>query len=365
MNPLESFKDLDDPRIDRKKVYPLETIIFLTISATVAGAETWVDVEDFGKLKLEWLKKFVTCPDDRIPSHDTIGDLYKRLDAEQFELCFIDWVGQVCNISKGELISIDGKRLRGSYDRHDSKAAIHMVSAWASSNELVLGQVKVNEKSNEITAIPKLLEVLELKGAIISIDAMGCQKEIAKQITEQEADYILALKGNQSALKDEVEELFRREATQDEDEQTEKGHGRIETRKCSVITDLEFIDERTKWTGLSSLIRIQSTRYNILTQAETTEQRFYISSLRTDAKTFNCYIREHWGIENKLHWTLDVLFNEDRSRVRKGNADENFSIIRRIALNLIKLDKTPKVSQRIKRHRAAWSNDFLEQLLRL
>lgn len=365
MNPIESFSNLSDPRIDRTKIYPLETIIFLTIAAVVAGAETFVDVEDFGNLKLNWLKKYVPCPEDRIPSHDTIGDFYSRIDAQEFENCFVNWVSQVCGISDGELISIDGKRLRGSYDRHDSKAAIHMVSAWASSNEIVLGQVKVNGKSNEITAIPTLLDILEIKGAVISIDAMGCQTKIAEKIIKEEADYILALKDNQGALKEQVEPYFDVAPIYSEDEHTIKNHGRIEIRKCSMITDLRLIEETRHWKGIKAVVKIESTRIEVLTSKQTKENRYYITSLKTGAKHLNQLIRGHWAIENKLHWTLDVLFKEDLSRIRKDNAPENFSIIRRIALNLIKLDKTPKVSQRIKRHRAAWSETFLEQLLKI
>ena len=365
MNPLSSFSSLTDPRIDRTKIYPLESIIFLTIAAVVAGAETFVDIEEFGILKLDWLKKYVSCPDDRIPSHDTIGDFYSRIDSQEFENCFVDWISQVCGISNGELISIDGKRLRGSYDRYDNKAAIHMVSAWASSNEVVLGQVKVNEKSNEITAIPVLLDVLEIKGAIVSIDAMGCQTKIAEKIIEEKADYILALKGNQGALKEQVESYFNAAPIYSEDEYTIKDHGRIESRKCSVITDLELIEETQHWKGIKAVVRIESKRTQVLTSKKTTENRYYITSLDKNANELNQLIRGHWGIENKLHWVLDVVFNEDLSRVRKNNAPENFSIIRRIALNLIKLDKTPKVSQRNKRNRAAWSDKFLEQILKI
>jgi predicted transposase YbfD/YdcC len=365
MNLLENFSQLTDPRVDRTKVYPLETIIFLTIAAVVAGAETFVDIEEFGHIKLNWLKKYVSCPDDRIPSHDTIGDFYSRINPKEFEKCFINWTGKVCGISEGELIAIDGKRLRGSYDRYDNKAAIHMVSAWANKNEMVLGQVMVNDKSNEITAIPALLNILEIKGAIVSIDAMGCQKEIAEQIIGKEADYILALKGNQGALKEQVESYFQIAPLSSEDEFTIKSHGRIETRKCSVLTNLELLEETQNWKGIHAVIRIDSTRTEILTDSRTQETRYYITSLKKQASQMNQLIREHWAVENKLHWVLDVVFNEDLSRIRKDNAPENFSIIRRVALNLIKLDKTPKVSQRNKRNRAAWSDKFLEQLLKI
>ena len=256
MNPLDTFSNLSDPRSDHTKVYPLRSIVFLTIAAVVAGAETWVDVEEFGNESLEWVKNYVECPDDRIPSHDTIGDFFKRLDPDQFQECFINWTSEVCGISSGELIALDGKRLRGSYDRSAGKSAIHLVSAWACSNQMVLGQVKVDDKSNEITAIPRLLELLDLKGAIISIDAMGCQKSIAKQIIEEEADYILALKNNQAGLLEQVDAQFSFAVPGSEDETIEKGHGRIETRRCSGITGLKLVDEAENWKGIKAIVRI-------------------------------------------------------------------------------------------------------------
>lgn len=365
MNPLDAFSELTDPRSDHTKLYPLKTIVFLTISAVVAGAETWVDIELFGEERLEWIKKYVECPGNRIPSHDTIGDFFKRLDPDQFQDCFINWTSQVCGISSGELVSIDGKRVRGSYDRADNKSAIHLVSAWASDNEIVLGQLKVDEKSNEITAIPKLLAVLAIKGAIVSIDAMGCQKEIAEQIIGAGADYILSVKGNQSALLEQVEAHFSFTEPSSGDKTTEKGHGRIETRNCMVITNLDLLDEASKWKGIKAVVKVKSQRTDVLSEKSSEETRYYITSLEKPANELNALIRGHWGIENKLHWTLDVVFREDFSRVRKGDADQNFSIIRRIALNLIKLDDTPKVSQRLKRKKAGWSSLFLERLLRI
>ena len=269
MNPLDSFSVLTDPRIDRTKVYPLETIIFITISAVVAGADNFVDIEEFGKAKVEWLKRYVVCPDDRTPSHDTLGDFYARLDPLEFESCFVNWISQVSGISEGELIPIDGKRLRGSYDRNDKKAAIHMVSAWATNNEVVLGQVKVDNKSNEITAIPKLLEVLDIKGAIVSIDAMGCQTKIAEKIVAKQADYILALKGNQGTLKEQVETHFNYAPIDSQSEYAIKDHGRIEERKCTVITNLELLDEATNWEKLNSVIKIESNTTEVITGKQT------------------------------------------------------------------------------------------------
>jgi predicted transposase YbfD/YdcC len=343
----------------------METIIFLTIAAVVSGCDSFTDIEDFGNAKLGWLKKFVDCPDDRIPSHDTLGDFYKRLDPEKFQECFVHWTSQVCGITEGELISIDGKTLRRSHDREGGKAAIHMVSAWAGLNELVLGQVRTAEKSNEITAIPALLRTLELKGAIVSIDAMGCQKAIASQIIEQKADYILALKDNQEELHEQVKALFRHIVPCSTDDDITKDHGRIEQRRCTVIDDLGPLDEAENWESMRSVVRIETVREVLSTGKKAQETRYYISSLNADAQRFNALIRGHWAIENSLHWVLDVNFNEDESRLRKGHADQNMSTIRRIALNLIKLDPDKRKSQRVKRKKAAWSDPFRESLLRI
>ncbi len=365
MNPIDAFSDLEDPRSEKSRVYELKSLVFLTIAAVIAGADNFVDAAEFGKFKIDWLSRFVPFPDNRTPSHDALNDLFRALDPEKFEDCFINWTSQVCGITEGELISIDGKRLRGSYDTVDSKAAIHMVSAWASKNELVLAQRKVDEKENEITAIPQLLEVLEIKGAVVSIDAMGCQKKIAEQIVEAGADYILALKGNQSELSDEVTSRFKSAIPDSTHTDVNKDHGRIETRKCEVMNDLTFIDEADNWSKMHSIIRVTSTREELAKARVSKEERYYISSLDNPAESFNQLIRGHWGIENKLHWVLDVQFGEDHSRLRKDHVDQNFSIIRRIALNLIKLDKTPKTSQRVKRKKAGWNNRFLEKILRI
>lgn len=365
MNPFSCFDQLTDPRSPKSLVYPLDTIVFLTVAAVTAGADSFVEIEVFGKNKLNWLKKYVCCPDDRIPSHDTLGDLFSRLNPKEFQQCFINWTSQVCNITEGDLIAIDGKRLRGSYDRHDNKAAIHMVSAWSSKNQIVLGQTKVDQKSNEITAIPVLIDLLDLKGAIVSIDAMGCQKEVAKQIRKAEADYILALKGNQSTLEQQVKAHFGYAVPASQNETVTKGHGRIETRKCTVIDNLDMLDQSDQWPELNTVIRIESLREFPLTKKNHTETRYYISSRQDTAKAFNTLIRQHWEVENKLHWVLDVNFREDHSRIRLGHADENFSTIRRIALNIIKLDNTVKASQRAKRKMASWNDRFLEAVLKL
>jgi len=365
MNAIDYFDNLEDPRSDKSKIYSLKDIVFLTISAVVAGADSYVEIANYGKINREWLSKYVNFPKGKSPSHDAINDFYCRLNTEKFKECFINWTSEVCGITQGELISIDGKCLRGSYDKHDKKSAIYMVSAWAGKNEMVLAQRKVEEKSNEITAIPKLLDILELKGAIVSIDAMGCQKSIAEKIIEEKADYILALKKNQSSLYEEVESRFKNIKSKKVDITIEKSHGRIEERKCEVIENMEFIDEAKKWKGLKTIIKISTKRTEVITSKTSEEQRYYISSTRKDAKEFNKLIRGHWAIENKLHWVLDVQFNEDKSRVRKGNGDENFAIIRHIALNLLKLLDRPKMSMKVKRKNAGWSNHFLQEVLNI
>lgn len=364
MELLKTFSELTDPRITRV-TYSLELIIFLTISSVVSGAEGWTDVEDFCKSKLSWIRKFYPNL-KRVPSHDTFGDFFKRLNPDEFAEVFIKWVSLICNITDGELISIDGKALRGSYDKEDSKAAIHIINAWASKNELVLGQKKVDSKSNEITAIPELLRVLEIKGAVVSIDAMGCQKEIAKDIVEKEADYVLALKNNQKEMLLQVESGFESNtAAIDSYTQTTKDHGRIETRTCKQIKDLKFIEEASKWKKVRSVIRIKSTRYSVVDDKEESEIRYYISSLDVSSEKMLSYIRGHWHIENKLHWQLDVNFKEDDCRIRKGYGDQNFSIIRKIVLNLLKADKKINKSIRAKRKMAAWDDDTRELFLQI
>ncbi len=365
MNPLNSFKKLNDPRKDTAtKWYSLELIIFQTLSAVISGAETWVDVAEFGKEKREWMSQFVSVPDGT-PSHDTIGDFFKRLNAKVFSECFLRWTQQVCGVTQGELIVLDGKTMRGSHNKRVGKSAIHMISAWASNNKLVLAQRKVNDKSNEITAIPELLELLEIKGGIISIDAMGCQREIAKQIRAQQADYILALKTNQTELHQQAVDAFRFQKPTSQKETIEKNHGRIEQRVCSVINNPKDIEDAPKWKGLKSIIRIIRQREETASAIKSEETHYYISSMTESAAFFIDKIRSHWTIENQLHWVLDVTFKEDHSRVRTGFADQNFAIIRHTAINLLRLDKTPKVSLRNKRNKAAWNDTFRQKLLRI
>jgi predicted transposase YbfD/YdcC len=332
-NPLHYFSGLEDPRIDRTRVHLLEDIIVIAILSVICGAETWNEMEDFGHAKESWLRSFLKLPGG-IPSHDTFNRVFSVLDPGQLQECFIQWTSSVARLTGGEVIGIDGKTICGSRDKN-KKSIVHMVSAWAGVNNIVLGQVKVDDKSNEITAIPELLNLLVLKGCTVSIDAMGCQREIASTIISKEADYILALKGNQGNLLEQTQDSFRFIKSESVSQEIDTGHGRVESRTCTVIDDLSMIEQKDQWEKLQSLVRIDSERYIKSTGKTEKETRYYISSLPADASLLNSSIRSHWGIENALHWTLDVAFNEDNSRKRQGYAAQNFSVLNRIALNLL------------------------------
>ena len=368
----ENFSAIKDPRIERTKLHLLEDIIALTICAVIAGCESWVDVENYGKNKEEWLKTLLKLPNG-IPSHDTIGRVFSLLDPESFQECFSSWMKSLVNNAKG-IIAVDGKSVKGSAGACKGKKAIHMISAFACSNNLVIGQVKTEDKSNEITAIPELLRVLDLNGCVVTIDAMGCQKTIAKQITEQGGDYVFGLKGNQGNLHKEVKELFAE--CQKEDfkacsssyhREEEKNHGRTEIREYWTVTemplivDAEMIWRKERWKGLKIIGMVKSQR--TIRGKTSTETRYYIGSLKNDAKAFAEAVRKHWYIENKLHWMLDISFREDECQVRNRNAAENFSTIRRIALNLLKQEKTAKGGVKAKRLQTGWNNDYLLKVL--
>jgi predicted transposase YbfD/YdcC len=363
---MEHFKTLPDPRIERKKLHQLHNIIFITIAAVICGTNDWEDIEEYGQLNYEWLKTALELPNGT-PSHDTFNRVFSLINPQALQQCFIGWVQSVAQISEGRIISIDGKRMCNSGEG-GSKAIIHMVSAWSNANNIVLGQQKVNDKSNEITAIPALLGVLDVKGCTVTIDAMGCQQDIAATIIKKEADYILAVKGNQEHLHDDIKEAFKQQKAIVSDTQINAGHGRIEKRTCSIITDTEWICKKDKWEGLQTLIKIQSERTQKATGASQTQTRYYIASRKADAAFFNHAVREHWGIENKLHWILDVAFGEDASNKRAGNAAENFSFINKIALNLLQSydDRrgAKKISMKTKRKKCGWSNDYLLTILK-
>jgi len=367
------FSTVDDPRTGNRKTHRLLDIIGLTIIAVISGADNYTAIEQFGAAKLEFLRQFFPFKNG-IPSHDTIGRCFSIMQAKQVEAAFASWVKDLSELTDGEVIAIDGKTLRGSHDHHQDKGAIHMVSAWAADNGLCLGQLKVADKSNEIVAIPKLLKLLDLEGCIVTIDAMGTQKEIANQIVAGKADYVLALKANHPELHGEVVQTFQHLAGSNKYPLTEdwnKDHGRVESRRCCVL-DVEAADfdwilpqDLAAWTKLSSIIMIESQRW--LPQSTSIERRYYLSSLSlktTSQEDFNRIIRQHWSVENSLHWSLDVTFKEDHSRVRSGQADQNLSIIRRLALNLIKKENSLKVGIQSKRMRAAWDNTYLLKILR-
>ena len=366
---IEHFSSLTDPRIELKTRHKLIDIVVITLCAVLAGADEWTEVAEFGRIKQEWFKTFLELPSG-IPSHDTFGRVFSKICPEEFEKCFLDWVRAAFQNIAPQVVAIDGKTLRHSYDRSSNKAAIHMVSAWATENRLVLGQIKTEEKSNEITAIPELLKVLELKGCIVTIDAMGCQKEIVKQIVEQGGDYVISLKGNQGTLQKEVELLFQHAKENDfqgfsheTHETTDGEHGRIEIRRFTTTNEIDWFEDKHKWAKLTSFGMIESQRE--IGDKISSETRLYISSLPSDAKIFAQASRAHWGVENGLHWCLDIGFREDDSRIRIGHAATNLSIIRRFALNLIKQDKTRKHGVKASRKRAGWDDRYMLHLLGL
>ncbi len=365
------FEDLEDPRTGNALRHPLLSIVTIAVCAVICGADNWVDVEGFGLAKCDWLSQFLDLPYG-IPSHDTFGRLFAALDADQFELCFRSWMQAMAELVSGEVIAIDGKTARRSHDHRVGKRALHMVSAWATANHLVLGQEKTEDHSNEITAIPKLLKALDIKDRVVTIDAMGCQKKVAAQIIDQKGHYILALKENQKHLHRRVKTLFAdmlavgklSHEGQSLVRTTEKGHGRLEARRCWTLPTAEwrfYLDMEEKWSGLQSVIMVLGERtLNGQTSAET---RYYITSLPPDAEPLLNAVRTHWGIENSLHWVLDIAFREDESRVRKGNGQHNLAILRRLALNLLRKADSVKGGIATRRKRAGWDYDYLLKVL--
>jgi predicted transposase YbfD/YdcC len=361
---LSHFNDLKDPRQQGKVTYPLDEILLLCLLAVLAGAETFVDIALFGRKKLELLRRFRPFKDGT-PAHDHLGDILAVLDAEQFQRCFVAWVAALTGAPEG-VVAIDGKTSRRCRQK-GANAAIHMVSAFAARQRLVLGQVKVAEKSNEIIAIPKLLDMLAIEGAIVTIDAMGCQRDIAQKVVAQKADYVLALKGNQGSLREDVELFVAeqkaagfRDTTISRDQTVDGDHGRIETRTTTVIHDVAWLQKRHDWPGLKAVVIVESTREtgNKIEQ----ETRFYITSLVLLANLLGPIIRSHWAIENSLHWVMDMIFRDAECRVRTDHAPANFTTIKHMAHNLIR--KAPgKASLRLKRKTAGWDDDFLYDLI--
>lgn len=361
------FADLEDPRVSRTQWHPLTNVIGIGLCAVICGAEHFTEMEEFGKDKQEWLSRFFDLSNG-IPSHDTFNAVFARLKPQEFEKCLLSWITSLHEITGGKILAIDGKTLRGSYDTGDNKAAIHMVSAWSSANHLSLGSVVTDEKSNEITAIPKLLELIEISGALVTIDAMGCQKSIAKKIVDEGGDYVLAVKDNQPKLHEAVSEFF--EAGLEDDfagqpsrryDTRDKGHGREEQRYYYIAPVPKDFPVRKDWPSLKAIgVAINITQRG---GQETSEVRYYILSKYVSGRRFAEAVRGHWTIENNLHWQLDVTFREDDLRIRKGHAPENMSILMRTALSLLKKESTNRRGIKTKRKKAGWSTEYLEKVL--
>jgi len=361
---LDYFDQLDDPRVDRTKLHALTEILFIAIAGTLAGAEGWRELEAFGHAKRPWLIRYLDLPHG-IPSDDTFRRVISRLNPTRFEACFRTWMAAAVAQSDGALISIDGKTLRGSHD--GGQPPLHLVSAWAEANRLVLVQEPVEDHANEITVIPKVLEILELHGCIVTIDAMGTQWAIAEQIIDQGGDYVLALKSNHPTLYEDVRTFFDEAQARsfggiahDYVQETDGGHGRIEVRHCWCTSDVAWLADQTKWKGLRTIVCLSSRR--IVGETESQQRRYYISSLPAQASVIAHAVRSHWGIENRLHWVLDMSFGEDRSRVRKAYGPENLGLLRRIALNLLRQEPS-KGSLKGKRKRAGWDETYLSTVL--
>jgi predicted transposase YbfD/YdcC len=371
----EHFASLDDPRIERHpegtRLHPLLSIVVVAICAVISGAESWDDIEEFGEVKAAWFTTFLDLPHG-IPSHDTFNRVFAALDPVQFRACFLHWMEAVAEVLPAQVIAVDGKTVRRSHDRGSGRGAIHLVSAWASANRLVLAQATVDEKSNEITALPELLRCLALAGCVVTIDAMGCQRDIAQQILDQDGAYVLALKANQEALHGDVQlSVAVAQADDfagvrhDRAQTIETGHGRIETRHALVIDDpavLAWLQERHAWPGLQAIGMVHGER-RIGTECSV-EDRYYLLARPLSARAFGDAVRRHWGIENQVHWVLDVTFHEDQSRIRAGYAAENFAVLRHIALNLLRQQATKRQSVKGRRLKAAWDTDYLLQVLR-
>jgi len=361
---LSYFAEIPDPRIDRKKLHKLEDIFFMTLCAVICGADNWVAIASFAKAKEAWFTKLLGL-ENGTPSHDTFGYVFSMIDQEKFVECFSRWSSDLTSSLQGEVINIDGKCLRRSIDRASNKSAIHMVSAWAANNQLVLAQQQVDEKSNEITAIPKLLAQLDIQGCVVTMDAMGCQHGIARQIVESGGDYMLSLKGNQSSLNEDVRTYFESEETMPPigDQQVDGGHGRIETRIVRVSSDIDWLRQRhPQWAGLKSVVSVTSKRETSSTESE--ETRYFISSLHADDPSMSGkVVRSHWGVENRLHWVLDCAFDEDNNRARKGHSAANLAVVRHIALNMLKADKSIKLGIKNKRLRAGWDHNYMLRVI--
>jgi predicted transposase YbfD/YdcC len=370
------FASLTDPRSEHTRRHKFIDIIIIAVLATIAQADGWTDIAEYGRTKEEWLRKYLELPNG-IPSHDTFRRVFMHLDAQAFQQCFIDWVNAMHTLTAGQVVAIDGKCLRGTQDSYTGKPAIHMVSAWATADHMILGQRKVDAKSNEITAVPELLALLDVNGCIVSVDALNCQKKTARQIVTQGGDYLLALKDNQPHMHEDVRNLFAWAAGSEfaqmrHDKHTTVGnaHGRIETRTCITISDpecLAMLGNAQAWDNLHTVVHVHAKRQ--IGSDVTTEDRYYLSSLPGDTPQLAARAldasRSHWGIENQLHWVLDVVFREDHSRARADNSGENLAVLRHFALNLLRRDTSSRLSVRARRLKAAWDDQYLLKLLAL
>ena len=367
---LKHFEPIEDPRIDNhNKRHNLHDILVITILGSICGANTWMDICDFGEAKVEWLETFLELPNG-IPSHDTFGRVFSLIDPDEFEECFFNWIKSLSIDVENEIIAIDGKTLRGSHNRKKGQKPIHLVSAWSVKNRLMLGQVKTEEKSNEIEAIPRLLEMVDIKSSIVTIDAMGCQKKIAKMIVKQGADYVLSVKNNQEALSNDIDSIFKKGRAGKQYKkmlnrimvEKVRNHGRVETRRYTLISARDPLEFELRWPGMKSIGMLETTR-TVNNEVEKSVRYFVSSLIYEDIALFKKAVRSHWDIEINLHWSLDVSFKEDLNRCRAGHSAENLAIVRRVALNLIKQEKTHKRGISCRRKRAGWDHKYLMRVL--
>lgn len=361
---VDFFKKVPDHRMDRRKLHAVEEILLLTFCGMIAGCDSWDDLELFGKTKLDYLRRYLSYKNG-VPSDDTLRRFFRQLDSAAFETCFIEWVRSFQIDIANKVIAIDGKTSRRSFDGENRP--MHLVSAFVSELGITLGQLKTEDKSNEITAIPELINMLDIAGGIVTIDSMGCQTKIVERIVDKQADYLIGLKGNQGALNDDVRLFFEnkpRHAIFSTETEADKGHGRLEIRQCTVTSEIEWLRERhPHWKKLNSVIEIQSQRE--IKGEITREKRYYLSSLPAQPDKILNAVRQHWGVENKLHWVLDIVFNDDQCRIRKGNAPRNIAIIKKTSLNLLQIIKKtmPRVSFKAMRKLAGWDHNFLDSVL--
>ena len=365
---FERVGEIKDPRKERTKLHLLKDILVIAVCATICGADNWEDIAEFGESKREWFATFLEL-ENGIPSHDTFRRVFILLDNIELKTLFVEWLSATVSLSRGSLVNIDGKNLCGSREPLKGKKALNMVSAWASEQSVVLGQVRCEEKSNEITAIPELLKILSLAGCIVTIDAIGCQKEIVREIVEKKADYVISLKGNQGKLHKDIkdyldwaERIGFKEISYDYCKTLEKGHGRIEERRCWVTEEIGWLEEKEDWKSLKSVVMVESIR-EIIGKKATVERRYFISSLEANAKELLRCVRGHWAIENELHWCLDIGFREDNCQVREAVSAENLATLRHIGINLLKQEKSSKRGIEGKRKKAGWDENYLLKVL--